>query len=399
MSFCFHVSRCIILTSIKDTEQAHRDLFEGYKTDIRPVLNQSEAISVGVDIGIISINTFNELSGILTLTVAFSLQWTDGKLRWKPEKYGNLKLITVSPETIWKPAFAMTTLAESINAFGDETSFKVRVYNNGTVHWWKTGIMKILCKTNVLYFPFDVQNCFINFVPVGYTAQEVVLKTPRKKFHTGFYRGNALWNLEESYAFSSVFPFSFGSGSNISYCNFHITIKRKPIFYIMTLIFPILIQMLISPLVFKLPIKSGERVSFAMTSFLSFAVFTGMVSDFLPHSTPLPAFIYFLIAALSNSALQIVANVYVLSVFHKDNTGLPGLQNGSSDGDSNESNKSKGPIDNDKLKNKKQLRKTSEMEHSYKSDSSTLDSIFFVMFSFLDVVICLTFVIYIWLSC
>ncbi|KAJ8319412.1 LOW QUALITY PROTEIN: hypothetical protein KUTeg_004503 [Tegillarca granosa] len=295
MSLCCHVSYCFIHTSIKDTEKVHRDLFTNYISDIRPVLNQSETISVDVDIGIISINTFNELSGILTLTVAFSLGWTDEKLRWLPQRYGNLELITVSPETIWKPAFAMTTLAESTNAFGEETNFKIRVYNNGTVHWWKTGIMKTLCKTKVLYFPFDVQNCFINFVPVGYNAEEVILRTPRKKFHMGFYRGNSLWNFEESYAFSSVFPFTFGGGSNISYCNFHLTIKRKPIFYIMTLILPILIQILIRSVI---PIKSGERVSFSMTSFLSFAVFIGMVSNFLPHSTPLPAFIYFLTAAL-----------------------------------------------------------------------------------------------------
>lgn len=87
----------------------------------------------------------------------------------------------------------------------------------------------------------------------------------------------------------------------------------------MNMIIPILILGMLTGLVFLLPADSGERVGYAITSFLTFAVFLTMVSENLPKaSDPMSLLCYYLTLMLVMSSLSTVITIMTLRVYHQD---------------------------------------------------------------------------------
>jgi len=85
------------------------------------------------------------------------------------------------------------------------------------------------------------------------------------------------------------------------------------------MVIPIIILGLLNGLVFLLPADSGERVGYAVTAFLTFAVFLTMVSENLPKaSQPMSLLCYFLTLMLVMSALSTVITIMTLRVYHQD---------------------------------------------------------------------------------
>jgi hypothetical protein len=66
---------------------------------------------------------------------------------------------------------------------------------------------------------------------------------------------------------------------------FSLEIKRKPLFYIMSILFPCILTSWVAALGFALPPESGEKVSLEVTVLLSLAVFLLMVTEQLPASS------------------------------------------------------------------------------------------------------------------
>jgi len=66
---------------------------------------------------------------------------------------------------------------------------------------------------------------------------------------------------------------------------FRIFMKRKPRFYIMTVLFPCILTSVVATLSFLLPVESGEKVSLGVTVLLSLAVFLLLVSESMPASS------------------------------------------------------------------------------------------------------------------
>lgn len=66
---------------------------------------------------------------------------------------------------------------------------------------------------------------------------------------------------------------------------FYLKIRRKPLFYILSVLFPCMLTSFVAILAFLLPPESGEKVSLNVTILLSLAVFLLMVSDQLPASS------------------------------------------------------------------------------------------------------------------
>ena len=126
------------------------------------------------------------------------------------------------------------------------------------------------------------------------------------------YMGNVEWNIESTSIESK-------SVSSSSYLKFKFTLARIPGYFLVNMVIPILILGLLNGLVFLLPPDSGERVGFAITSFLTFAVFLTMVSDSLPKAAqPMSLLCYFLTLMLVMSALSTVITIMTLRVYHQD---------------------------------------------------------------------------------
>ena len=88
---------------LNDTESLYKYLFESYRKELRPVLNQTDVVNVRITLSILTINDFDEVSGTITLTVMFNSLWQEERFVWDPKEYGGLKSLTVPQESVWLP--------------------------------------------------------------------------------------------------------------------------------------------------------------------------------------------------------------------------------------------------------------------------------------------------------
>ena len=100
-----------------------------------------------------------------------------------------------------------------------------------------------------------------------------------------------------------------------------IILKRRALYFIINMLAPILLLSVLNPLVFVLPVDSGERVSYSITIFLSFAVFMSLISENMPKSSePMSILSYFLVLTMAMSTLICILTIVTLRMHFKDSS-------------------------------------------------------------------------------
>ena len=101
--------------------------------------------------------------------------------------------------------------------------------------------------------------------------------------------------------------------------NINLTVRRNPSFVVIIVIATIMLLSLMSIMVFLLPTKSGERMSYSITLLLALVVFLTIISDNIPKkSNPLPILLYFIGLHVLLSAFITLATILNLRLYYKD---------------------------------------------------------------------------------
>ncbi|XP_055958784.1 neuronal acetylcholine receptor subunit alpha-6-like [Patella vulgata] len=136
---------------------------------------------------------------------------------------------------------------------------------DGTVFWTPTAVFRTYCNLDMTKFPFDVQRCTI-FSRVGVT----------------------------------------------------LILARRPAFIVLNVCLPIAVLSLLNVAVFRVPIDSGEKLSYVLTVLLALAVFMSIVGGMLPTtSTTIPLLTIYLSSLLGFSTCSALLTVYIMSVAHR----------------------------------------------------------------------------------
>ena len=172
-------------------------------------------------------------------------------------------------------------------------------------------VFRTSCAMDVSSFPWDRQMCSLNFIVLGYSSSEIVLQCPDEEMSTDYLQTNDVWLLESTRV-STI------QGPRISELQFHITMDRRPLYFVVTILLPIVAMCFLNLFVFLLPIESGERVSYSITVLLSITVFLTLVGDILPRSSNTMASIcYFLLFILSMSCLICLYTIISIRLYYK----------------------------------------------------------------------------------
>ncbi|CAG2245545.1 unnamed protein product [Mytilus edulis] len=212
---------------------------------------------------------YDEVAGKLSLNGYFGIQWIDKTVSWDPAEYG-VSSITFNDELFWKPTFSMSNPYGALKILYKDDSVK-RAHSTGQMDWFPSGSFDITCQADVSDYPFDTQTCTLAFVLSGYSDKEVILWPTA--FMTDWYVPHKTWDLVEVNMTRTAFP---------QVANFHMKLRRKPLFFVFNLILPIVLMCLLNPFVFFLPADSGERVGFSITVLLAIAVFLTISASSLP---------------------------------------------------------------------------------------------------------------------
>lgn len=134
---------------------------------------------------------------------------------------------------------------------------------------------------DVRYFPFDVQNCSMEFASWTFDAYEINLINVVKGGDLSNYVPSSEWKLIVFDYQRQIVVFSCCPEPYV-FMTYHIVIQRRPLFYVFNMVMPCILITLVALLGFYMPSDSGEKISMGITTLLSMTVFLMIVSERLP---------------------------------------------------------------------------------------------------------------------
>ena len=313
---CVFLLICFVYVSAdpptqEDVTRLHTDMLGGYDKDILPLKTFNKPVEVEVSVRVVSINDFDDISGELAMTVSLNFSWVEERIQWDMGNYSNISSIIVPYGRIWTPQIFLVNAVNKIVEIGHE-SIMIRVASDGRAIWSPGQILKSTCAVSVQYYPFDTQTCSMMFVAWSYIASEVQLKDQSEKLDLSFYTSNSQWKFLESSLTVSSFE-----GRQI--LNYQFVLKRRSELFLVYIISPIVMLGVLNNLVFAMPVTSGERSSVAITSFLSFAVYMGIINDKVPdNSAPVATIFYYLLFLMIHSTMTMILTVISLRTHEKE---------------------------------------------------------------------------------
>ena len=252
----------------------------GYNKKVLPRLNITTPVLLDMDLDFLGIDAINEISEIMTSSGFLGVSWKDTGLSWIPKYYGNLDRIFVSQNDIWKPDIFLVNGYRKIVELG-ASFYYIEVDYTGTTTWLPFEVFESRCTLDTKRFPFDKQNCNITFSLLSLSEREVRIRECRRGLVLDAeFQENSVWRITSTDCI--VHDEADDSYNNIV---FIFNVERRPLYYIMNIILPIVFLGFLNGLVFVIPADSGEKMGYSVTVFLSLVVFFTIIGNLLPVSS------------------------------------------------------------------------------------------------------------------
>uniref|UniRef100_H0VHT4 5-hydroxytryptamine receptor 3A n=1 Tax=Cavia porcellus TaxID=10141 RepID=H0VHT4_CAVPO len=285
----------------KGTAQAHNStrpalqrlsdhLLADYRKSVRPVRDWRKPTTVSIDAIVYAILSVDEKNQVLTTYIWYRQFWTDEFLQWNPEDFDNITKLSIPTDSIWVPDILIN---EFVDVGKSPNIPYVYVRHQGEVQNYKPLQVVTACSLDIYNFPFDVQNCSLTFTSWLHTTEFLEFS-----------------DRESRGSFAEM--------------KFYVVIRRRPLFYAVTLLLPSIFLMIVDIVGFYLPPDSGERVSFKITLLLGYSVFLIIVSDTLPATaigTPLIS-VYFVVC-MALLVISLAETILIVRLVHKQDLQQP----------------------------------------------------------------------------
>ena len=289
---------------------------ELYDSRIFPCRFNFSTVPVSLIFEIMHITDFVMETGILSLTGKITSSWIDENIgeQYIPSQHDEVTEMYLPEGYLWLPTITVYNSVKQFRMISDPTH-KVRVKPNdltSSIEWKTTLVTDIPCEVNVKYFPFDEQECEIVFTAWNYNLTEIYLYTKDEKLNMAKYELNEEWTLEAGAA-------SNYSMDDRSYLKFKLKLKRKYLWFFISMVAPVILLSMITAYSNMIPVDSGERIVFLLTIFLGFAFYMDMVQRTLPKtSNPMPFISYYLTSMLYLNSFAVIINIFLMRVYNKD---------------------------------------------------------------------------------
>lgn len=260
-------------STYSEISSLYHTLTTGYNKYLRPQSDYSEAAHLYISMNILNLKEINAVEGTVTISVYFTLQWDDFNLKWTPSSFNNTEYVILPTDQVWKPPLINSNTAKEFSMFGNTNSYVI-IHNSGIVTWQPGHQLEFSCNIDTTYFPFDTQKCTLDVIAWGYNMGDIYFTPTRSNIDTIHYVENSEWDM----TFTSV----VSEDGPPPTTKFTMHLKRRPLYLIINLIFPVILLALLNITVFLLPQDSGERVGFAITLLLSIVVFLTIAQGLLP---------------------------------------------------------------------------------------------------------------------
>jgi hypothetical protein len=192
---------------------------------------------------------------------------------------------------------------------------------DGNVTWLTYAMLKTTCKLDISAFPVDDQKCTLKIGSWTLNTAELDLRlADNKQPNLAQYSAHTEWKLISATATSNVdkYPCCPELYTDIT---FTLHFRRKPWFYIVTIVLPCIILSLLAAISFLFPAGSGERVSLVISVLLGLTVFMLIINAETPvtsDSTPMLTRYFNVICC--GTFLILLVTAFILQIHHGSNS-------------------------------------------------------------------------------
>lgn len=293
----------------EEAMRVHTDLlYSGkYNKYVKPRFDQSSPVQVNVSLYLYSIDDFDDSSETLQASGFVDVSWIDEILTWDPEIYGNISFFLPPVEKVWKPQLKLDNAAVECSIGNACSPQRLYVFHYGFVFWSTYTIIKTKCNMNIKYFPFDVQTCKIVYEVWEDVINdyEIINKT---EFSVNSESSNfGQWQIKN-------ISTRLSSESNHAIL-FELVLVRGPSNYIIYILVPLVTMGWLKLLVFVIPVRSGEKIGYSVTVFLSFVVYLTVISAELPKISGSILTTYITLEIVYSAVFLLLAGIIVRFYF------------------------------------------------------------------------------------
>ncbi|PVD31003.1 hypothetical protein C0Q70_10279 [Pomacea canaliculata] len=294
-----HVTSC---QSAVNVTRVHEHVYNVITPYTRPVKNYSTITNVRVLFHLMAINDFDTASQKLTSTGWMQVQWQNEYLAWDPAAFGGVINIFPDPTQVWRPRLTLRNTMKDLKAIGEEYIVIMARYD-GFMEWYPAEQFETFCYVDV------TRHGSIDLLQLWPTID------------LSFYSGNGEWEMISTQATKRNWTLDGALYPELVY---KMTLKRRPSLLVLTVLMPVLLLAFINVFVFSIPSESGERLSYAITTLLSFGVFMSFILSSMPSSAETVSIMVIdMSALLILSAVYVLLCIFTLRLFHRDDDKHP----------------------------------------------------------------------------
>lgn len=206
---------------------------------------------------------------------------------------------------------------ENRSWFSKSFKTKISIYSEGTSYWLSPIEFLANCQFSVKDFPFDKQTCQLKFGPWTDDITKVYMELIDKPVITSQYTDNGEWDMISA---THRIETSFYKCCPIPFRDLviELTLKRKPLFYLINSVVPCICLIFIIMIGHRLPPQSGERITLTIMICLTCIVMMEYTnSRILPQTSEVSTFSKVFLTITIVASFSVLETCYVLSVYHR----------------------------------------------------------------------------------
>lgn len=233
-------------------------LLTGYNKNIRP----AGQVNVDMTASIQQIISIDDKQQIMTSSSFITQSWIDQRLSWVPSSANNITVVMLPVKSLWIPDTFVLNSADASGYLTISDYSYASVNNSGDVALILPALtIRSRCNVLAQKFPFDQQVCSINLTSWAQGDNRIVYTEDKDVvLDISQYNEHPLWELKGTdiviYHSEDRAPFEPTYNNVIS---IQLTVRRKPLYFIMNGIFACLVLNCVTLLAYALPF--GTQVS------------------------------------------------------------------------------------------------------------------------------------------
>lgn len=289
---------------------------EQYQSNVRPVINDSDALTVYMGLSISQIIDVDERNQVMTTSLWVRQRWEDYRLVWDPADYGNITMVHIPIFLLWKPDIVLYNNVGGSYAITMLTM--TQVYPNGTVDWFPPAVYRSSCPINIHDFPFDEQRCPLKFGSWTHDYSKIDLQPISEFVGLERFWENQEWDIAETPIERHKLQYPCCDTETYVDLTFTFVLHRKSLFYVVTFVLPCCMIAFLTIFVFYVPSNCGEKVTLCISILLALIVFLLLIAEMIPTTAgSIPLIGIYLLFSMAMVSVSITVTVIIINLFHR----------------------------------------------------------------------------------